>query len=650
MSTKTTFKRIALVAVAALGLGVISIAPSSAAISGLTLTVNNAGAHTLRAGETTKIDADTNTAASFTVTALHTSQSDTTTVAFYLKSKPALAASEKAFMSVSDTTTAATRISLGDRAAGSFANLTFNKYSTFVPLTDSVTAGAPMRMVAGFTAGAIGNVGGTFSLNLDTNTAGVKGTYVYTVIATTYSNNGSDVYTVSSTSSDVSIVVSANAADATTNSVVPSAAYSTAYIGAGATVATSDTTISAEATAVNTARATITVTLKNASQTTGVAQDSVTATITGPGTVCNSDGTVCGKTLSNIAVAAGTLTLTVRADGTAGSSTVALTTKSGITFAPKSINFYAKAAKTITASVKTPVLVVGANTSAISVAAVDATGVTWTGAAYIVASSAADALVAGSTTPEACTAWNSTDGILCPLTAIAEGTAKFKIIDASTVALATATSNEVTVTVSAQPAATVKIAFDKATYAPFEKATIIVTPLDAKGAGLGATTLANLFATGGITSNYAFSTGSDTLTAVSVTTKATSSSTTGAVAGSAIYTVYMPASGDITLTAKGGTSLPAAGQVAVTASASVVNSSVDAATDAANEATDAANAATDAALAAADAADAATAAAQDASDAVAALSATVAKLVASLKAQITSLTNLVIKIQKKVKA
>ena len=121
--------------------------------------------------------------------------------------------------------------------------------------------------------------------------------------------------------------------------------------------------------------------------------------------------------------------------------------------------------------------------------------------------------------------------------------------------------------------------------------------------------------------------------------------------GSATYTVYMPAgSGDVTISATGGTSLPAAGQVKVTATASVVNSSVDAATDAANEATDAANAATDAALAAADAADAATAAAQDASDAVAALSATVAKLVASLKAQITSLTNLVIKIQKKVRA
>ena len=75
-----------------------------------------------------------------------------------------------------------------------------------------------------------------------------------------------------------------------------------------------------------------------------------------------------------------------------------------------------------------------------------------------------------------------------------------------------------------------------------------------------------------------------------------------------------------------------------------------AATDAAAEATDAANAATDAANAAAEAADAATAAAQDAADAVAALSAQVSSMMSSLKAQLTALTNLVIKIQKKVKA
>ena len=74
------------------------------------------------------------------------------------------------------------------------------------------------------------------------------------------------------------------------------------------------------------------------------------------------------------------------------------------------------------------------------------------------------------------------------------------------------------------------------------------------------------------------------------------------------------------------------------------------ASDAAAEATDAANAATDAANAAAEAADAATAAAQDAADAVAALSTQMAALIAQLKSQLTALTNLVIKIQKKVKA
>jgi hypothetical protein len=79
-------------------------------------------------------------------------------------------------------------------------------------------------------------------------------------------------------------------------------------------------------------------------------------------------------------------------------------------------------------------------------------------------------------------------------------------------------------------------------------------------------------------------------------------------------------------------------------------SAASAAADAAAEATDAANAATDAANAAAEAADAATAAAQDAADAVAALSTQVSEMVNALKKQITALTNLVIKIQKKVRA
>jgi hypothetical protein len=102
-----------------------------------------------------------------------------------------------------------------------------------------------------------------------------------------------------------------------------------------------------------------------------------------------------------------------------------------------------------------------------------------------------------------------------------------------------------------------------------------------------------------------------------------------------------------------GASFSAAGVNSVTATIAADTAALDtaqAAVDAAAEATDAANAATDAANAAAEAADAATAAAQDAADAVAALSAQVAALISGLKAQLTALTNLVIKIQKKVKA
>jgi len=121
--------------------------------------------------------------------------------------------------------------------------------------------------------------------------------------------------------------------------------------------------------------------------------------------------------------------------------------------------------------------------------------------------------------------------------------------------------------------------------------------------------------------------------------------------------------GSVTAAISGGQSLDLAGYVGTTAAAgypagvATATATVDAASgttsdalDAANEATDAANAATDAANAAAEAADAATAAAQDAQAAVAELATKVASLIAGIKAQITTLTNLVIKIQKKVKA
>jgi hypothetical protein len=185
------------------------------------------------------------------------------------------------------------------------------------------------------------------------------------------------------------------------------------------------------------------------------------------------------------------------------------------------------------------------------------------------------------------------------------------------------------------------MSLSSATYGPGELATLTVTATDANGKPVadGARSLFGAAVVSNVALNNA------TLPGTSVTL----------VDGKATYTFYTPVgSGTLLLTSTEGSATDnviAAGTAAtISASATISNASADAATDAANEATDAANAATDAALAAADAADAATAAAQDASDAVAALSATVAKLVASLKAQITTLTNLVIKIQKKVKA
>jgi len=191
---------------------------------------------------------------------------------------------------------------------------------------------------------------------------------------------------------------------------------------------------------------------------------------------------------------------------------------------------------------------------------------------------------------------------------VVAGTAKVKVYASAQ----TVTSNEVSLTISQATAATVKLSWNKATYAPGEKATLSVEVLDSTGKSVPNATFANLFATGGISLTTAAGNGSDTLTAVSVTTSTPAQDYVGtSTTGAKLYTVYMPSNGGtITASATGGTSLPAAGQVKVSASATITDSGA-------------------AALAA-----------------VTALATTVA----SLKTLITTLTNLVLKIQKKVKA
>jgi len=607
MSSKTNFKRIALVAVAALGLGVLSSAPSNAAWSGtagssLTLTVANGTAGL------TGARSDSTTAGTFGVRGLALAATDSIGVAIVNKSKPALAVDfpTPIFMLVDTGTSTAGLVA----PVGKIPTVTSGQVVAGIAdraITRYVDTSTAVSLAA---VSAPGYVEGNFLVYLDssTSTTRVAGTYTYTIVATPATGVGG-VTPGTAQTIDISFVVAA----AATASTTVDASKTTAFLSTIATP-TADVAVSALATASSTAAANLAVRTYNTAG--GAAGESITVSIAGAGQIYHT-ATGVGGTSVTVKSAGGTDgDFQIRPDGRAGVATISVSTTSS-TFSAKTVSFYAAAAKTITATVATPLLAVGANTGAVRGVAVDANGTAWTGQAYIVASSATDALVAGSTTPVACAAYDATNARHnCPITALTAGTAKFKIIDASTVAAATATSNEVTVTVSVATAASVKLEFDKATYAPNERARIYVTPLDKDGKPMQSATYANLLTSAGITLNGSVSytgttTTADSLTVTSYTTSAQSSSTSGAKAGSMQFTVYMPAAGGtVTLSATGGASLPQAGQVAVTTSATVTDSG---------------------------------------SAALAAVTA-LATTVASLKTLITTLTNLVLKIQKKVKA
>ena len=608
MSTTTNFKRIALVAVAALGMGVLSSAPSQAAFSGtagsqLTVTAT-AGTGTL---EGTK--SDSTTAGLVTVTGLALANSDSYTITSAKKSWPALttgALTPNLLFMLKDTATS---------TGASFAKLTSGVGDAVMNLTtDSATS---VNAVAPASAPTYVNSSFFAYQESSTGTDRIAGTYVYTLIVTPMPGAGASAGTPQTI--DLTITIAALAS----SSLVANASFSSAFIStAGA--ASADVAVSVLATSSDTPRGYLTVKLRNASGVTDgtAARESVTIT-----TTIGQVGTTSNRGRSVVLAYTGDNDYNIYSDGTAGTGTITISTPS-VTFPTKSITFYAAKPATLVASVATPNLRVGTNADAVRVTAKDANGNLWGGALYAYASTTADALIAGSnTTPTLCT-WDADDGRHeCGIAGTLAGTAKIKVINYSTVALGTAadlvtagsmvTSNEVSVVVNSNPVASFKLSFDKASYAPSERARIYVTPVDSAGKEVALSTTANLFAAGGITTASAITFGpagttqADSLTVVSITTAANASTTTGAKAGSAVYTVFMPASGGtVTITATGGTSLPLAAQVAVTASATVTDSGA-------------------AALAA-----------------VTALATTVA----SLKTLITTLTNLVLKIQKKVKA
>jgi hypothetical protein len=374
------------------------------------------------------------------------------------------------------------------------------------------------------------------------------------------------------------------------------------------------------------------VTLASALNVSTFTAESVTVTTT-LGTVGSASGTSVGKSVTFAYTAGSPLNVFIFADGTAGTATINISTPS-VTFPSKTVTFYSTTVAKITAVQGTKTIAVGTNSATantngyapIWAKATDANGLTVRlnadAAASVYAYSSDLTVISDSGT--AC-AYNSTLGYnLCPLTGLKAGTATITLRDLGTGTTSGAIlSNAITVKVATATPATIKMAFDKATYFPGERAFLTVTALDSAGNSVAPGTIAALLATGGFTSsasltNLYYSGAAQTVLPSSTEVvlghyvkSVNPNNSTDSTEPAFIIAMNMPTGGtSASITATGGTSVASAGRVAVTATATITDSGA-------------------AALAA-----------------VTALATTVA----SLKTLITTLTNLVLKIQKKVKA
>jgi len=583
MSTTTNFKRIALVAVAALGLGVLSSVPTNAAI--------NADTFTLSAATAAQTTAETYTATSATVTLsfLASTAQDSISVTAALVSAPA-GGTALPILRLVETTTANvdSTVAAGGRAIGYGV-----PGNTAANVHAGVTTSASSAKFAVYLATA----------NATTAAPVTAGAYVVKITPASVGASGALQASVAQT-------LTINVTAAATLSTTPTAATSTVYIQDSHSVNYTPTTDSVvvASKATGTSRAYVYVKSNNAAGS-EVTSESITAEISGKGLLQTKTGSTTG--LVRILDVKYGDTFTVFADGTEGVGTITVKGKtSGVLLGTKTLTFYGAMASigapTIAATdtkVITPTS--GGNvTTKVSVFALDAGSNkvgNLTGGTDIFAISDATTIATVATYT-----YSATTGYSVVVTGVAAGTANIYFANASTLALATIKSAALPVKVSSVTPSSIKVAFDKATYAPGEKATLTVSILDANGALVAATgsAYASIFATGGIVADKSLGASSDATTSTGVTIDPLTQVAT--------YTIYMPAvsGGAIKFSWTGGTALATANQVAGSTTVTVTDSGA-------------------AALAA-----------------VTALATTVA----ALRTLIVTLTNLVLKIQKKVKA
>jgi hypothetical protein len=604
MSTKTNFKRIALVAVAALGLGVLSSVPSNAATPPATLTLSTT------AGTMTAAKSDSSTAAKVVVNFFKTAATDSVVVSVGLKSKPTAA-----------TTLGALNIMALDTAAASVAQS--------LVVGDTTTASRLILDNAGSTNAYLG---ATYAVYIESSTASsvrAAGTYVLTFVATPY--EGATPITANIKTIDVTITQAALASeDKVANSGQSTEILSAANATTGAWQATVTDSVVAGAAKVSTIPVgVIKIDLKNANGNSSVVADSITASIDkgNIAVVVNSEtvptvGT--GKSLAAVNYPAGSAYAYVYifGDGTSGTATATIKTLSAGTVT-KSLTFVGADVKSIVASSYRSVIGVGTTSTAaeaIKANAYDVNSTSFGSSTTLYAYSSDTTVISNYGT--LCANWVAADGaVYCALSGLKAGTANITLRDAATVAASTVASNAVAVRVSIGTLSSFTLTTDKASYAPGEKGYLIVTAKDAAGLVMpyvAASTYASttFFNKDGVTYTTSIGNGSDDINAL---TKANPlakafdrSSTPSSTDPIAVYTFFAPAAaGSLTFSAKGGTLMSSASQATATTATITV--------------------------------------ADSASAALAAVSA-LAVTVASLKTLITTLTNLVLKIQKKVKA
>jgi trimeric autotransporter adhesin len=440
-----------------------------------------------------------------TLSYISETSADTATVLSAMFSQPS-GASKSATLTVLETTTATVAVAAGSLSAD--INSTVN---------------TPGYVTAKFTVSLVA--------------PSVAGTYEARIITTKPSTGPSVAWTVTVKAADI----------------VPSASTTTSILNSGeVTTATADASVYAPKTTSTDAAAVIVVTPKNAAG--GSATESILATVSGTGLIGYGTNATTMSALGRAIVIPTGNYIGVFADGTAGVGTITLTTLTGTVLATEQVTFYGDIATIVATPVKS-VIAVGANATTVKAVAKDASGVT-VGAGTLYANSSDVTTV--SDTGTAATIVNGE--ALFTITGVKSGGAAITVRNAAGTIVSAPVSTRVEGT-----AATVKLSFDKEVYLPGEAATLKLQVLDAAGLPVSGKTHANLFTTGGITSTYAFGSGSDVLTATSITTDTETVKS---------YKVFMPLTENtVTISATGGTSLPLAGQVAVSATAKVSNSS-----------------------------------------------------------------------------